>query len=163
MKKTNAMRLLDTLSLPYTPFEYSVADGGLDGPSVAAKTGQDPARVFKTLVLRGASGGLYVFCLPVSQALPLKTAAGAAGEKNMALLPLHELLPATGYRRGGCSPLAMKRAYPVFLEQSAFSFASILVSGGQVGLQIQLSAASLQKAANATVFSLPGGPCVCPM
>ncbi len=163
MKKTNAMRLLDSLSLPYSPLEYSVEDGQLDGVSVAAKTGQDPARVFKTLVLRGASGALYVFCLPVSQELPLKTAAQAAGEKNMALLPLADLLPCTGYRRGGCSPLGMKKKYPTFLEESAFSFETILVSGGQVGLQVCLAPAALQKATAALSFSLPGGPCVCPV
>ena len=82
MKKTNAMRLLDTLSLPYIPHEYSTADGGLDGLSVAQKTGRDPAIVFKTLVLRASSGGLYVFCLSVNRELPLKHAAALAGEKS---------------------------------------------------------------------------------
>ena len=154
MKKTNALRLLEKAGIPYTPHEYATDDGALDGLSVALKTGRDPARVFKTLVLQGAPKSLYVFCLPVSAELSLKTAAAAAGEKSLSLLPLAALLPATGYKRGGCSPIGMKKAYPTFLEKSAFSQTSLLVSGGRVGLQVELSPENLVKATGAACFSL---------
>ncbi len=155
MKKTNAMRLLEAAHLPYTPCTYPVGDGALDGLSVAEKTGQSPARVFKTLVLQSPGEAIYVFCLPVCRELPLKSAAAAAGEKSLALLPLDKLLALTGYRRGGCSPVGMKKKYPCFLEQSALSHASILVSGGEVGLQIEIAPKNLIAAIQATLFALP--------
>ena len=154
MKKTNAMRLLDQVKLPYRAWEYSVSDGALDGLSVAAKTGQNPARVFKTLVLRGAAGGVYVFCLPVACELALKPAAALAKEKSLAMLPVPQLLSVTGYQRGGCSPLAMKKAYPTFLADAALQHPQILVSGGQVGLQIELAPQDLLLLANAKLFSV---------
>lgn len=151
--KTNAMRLLDRMGVAYTAHEYDTADGALDGVSVAVKTGRNPARVFKTLVLRGADGGNYVFCIPVEAELDLKSAARAAGVKSMAMLPLAELLPTTGYERGGCSPLGMKKALPTFLAASAFGHQTILVSGGKVGLQIELSPILLAQCTNAVHFA----------
>lgn len=156
MQKTNAMRLLDKLNIPYTPHEYSTADGALDGVSVAQKTGQNPARVFKTLVCRGVSGSIAVFCIPVAAELHLKPAARAAGEKSITMLPAAEVLPLTGYKRGGCSPLGMKKQYPTFIEHSGGAHETILVSGGQIGLQIEIKASDLLRAANAQWFGLEG-------
>ncbi|MDL2219434.1 Cys-tRNA(Pro) deacylase [Ruminococcaceae bacterium OttesenSCG-928-O06] len=151
--KTNAMRLLETMGIAYTCHTYSTADGAIDGPAVAAKTGRDPGTVFKTLATRGVGGGLCVFCLPVNQELNLKKAAAAAGEKRVEMLAVAQITAATGYVRGGVSPLGMKKAWPTFLEESALKQESILVSGGRIGLQIELAPADLLKAANATVFA----------
>ncbi|MBR7056364.1 MAG: Cys-tRNA(Pro) deacylase, partial [Oscillospiraceae bacterium] len=103
-QKTNVMRLLDQKKIPYTPHAYPHGDGPVDGATVAALLGQDPARVFKTLVTVGASRRCYVFDIPVLRELDLKKAAKAVGEKSVAMLRLSELTPLTGYVRGGCSP-----------------------------------------------------------
>lgn len=162
--KTNAMRLLDKLNIPYQAHAYDTADGALDGVSVAGKTGRDVNDVYKTLVCRSAkgsasssavgtgTGGIYVFCIPVHLELDLKRAAVAAGEKSLAMLPLADLLPVTGYRRGGCSPLGMKKKYPTFIHEDAAGRRSVLVSGGQIGLQIELSPQDLLAAAGAKWF-----------
>lgn len=144
--KTNAMRLLERAGIPYTPHEYATDDGALDGISVADKTGQDRQKVYKTLVARGASGAVYVFCIPVAAELNLKLAAHAAGEKNIHMLPLAEITPTTGYVRGGCSPVGMKKQYPTFLHEAAMEQSAILVSGGRVGLQIEITPQNLQAA-----------------
>lgn len=150
--KTNAMRLLEKQKIPYEAHAYATHDGALDGLSVANKTGRSPACVFKTLLLQGASGGHYVFCIPVAEELHLKKAAAAAGEKKLEMLPLARLFPLTGYHKGGCSPLGMKKAFPTFIEASAQAQHSILVSGGQVGLQIELAPENLLQAASARWF-----------
>lgn len=135
--KTNAMRMLDRARLAYTMHSYDPGDGHNDGVSVAAKTGRDPAQVYKTLVTRGHSGGIYVFVIPVAAELDLKKAAHAAGEKSVAMAPLTDLLPLTGYVRGGCSPVGMKKPYPTFFQQGVEELPTLLVSGGRVGTQIE--------------------------
>ncbi|MGD9559260.1 MAG: Cys-tRNA(Pro) deacylase [Oscillospiraceae bacterium] len=151
-EKTNAMRLLERLKIPYQPQHYAVEDGAIDGLAVAAKTGRDPQQVYKTLVAKGASGAVLVFCIPVAQALNLKQAAKAAGEKSLAMAPLAQITPLTGYVRGGVSPLGMKKAYPVYLYADALQQPHILVSGGRIGLQIELAPQDLIRAVNATLF-----------
>ena len=116
-EKTNVMRLLDEKGIEYRHYSY---DGeGLDGNAIAGILGQDPERVFKTLITVGRSGGHYVFMVPVCGELDLKKAAKAAGEKSLEMLPQKQLLPLTGYVHGGCSPMGLKKQFPVFLDESA--------------------------------------------
>lgn len=136
--KTNAMRILEQAGIPYAAHEYDGSHGAVDGLAVARQTGQDPARVFKTLVTHGADQ-IFVFCIPVAAELDLKAAARAAGQKNIEMLPLSQITQVTGYVRGGCSPLGMKKRYPVFLDERAKDWGTILVSGGKIGLQIELA------------------------
>ena len=143
-EKTNVMRLLEQKGIPYTPHDNR-ASGAVGGTEVAAALGEDPARVFKTLVTVGASGGYYVFVIPVAEELDLKKAAKAVGEKSIAMLPQKELLPLTGYLHGGCSPIGMKKPFPTVLHQSAAEQESIYVSAGKVGFQAELAPADLQK------------------
>ena len=142
--KTNVMRLLEQKGIPYTPHDYR-ASGAVGGTEVAAALDEDPARVFKTLVTQGASGGHYVFVIPVAEELDLKKAAKAVGEKSIAMLPQKELLPLTGYIHGGCSPIGMKKPFPTVLHQSAAEQESIYVSAGKVGFQVEVAPADLQK------------------
>ena len=118
IEKTNVMRLLDQKKVPYTPHTYPHGDDAVDGVTVAQMTGMDPAKVFKTLVARGASKTPYVFVIPVACELDLKKAAKAVGEKSIAMLHVSELTPLTGYVRGGCSPVGMKKFE---LQMIAFS------------------------------------------
>ena len=143
-EKTNVMRLLEQKGIPYTPHDYR-ASGAVGGTEVAAALGEDPARVFKTLVTVGASGGHYVFVIPVAEELDLKKAAKAVGEKSIAMLPQKELLPITGYLHGGCSPIGMKKPFPTVLHQRAAEQESIYVSAGKVGFQVEVAPADLQK------------------
>ena len=143
-EKTNVMRLLEQKGIPYTPHDYR-ASGAVGGTEVAAALDEDPARVFKTLVTQGASGGHYVFVIPVAEELDLKKAAKAVGEKSIAMLPQKELLPLTGYIHGGCSPIGMKKPFPTVLHQSAAERESIYVSAGKVGFQMEVAPADLQK------------------
>ena len=138
--KTNAVRLLDKAGVPYELHEYhvdmeSAPRGGL-GLEVARKAGIPPEAVFKTLVARGASGGYYVFDIPVAATLDLKKAAHAVGEKSVAMLPQKELLPLTGYVHGGCSPVGMKKLFPTVFHETAASLPVIMVLAGKLGHQI---------------------------
>lgn len=152
--KTNAMRILDSLNIGYDYLTYECEDGKIDGVSVAHKTGQNPEAVFKTLVSVGHSKELYVFCIPVEYELDLKKAAIAAGEKNIELLPLKELTKNTGYVRGGCSPIGMKKHYRTFVDETAALHDKILVSGGAIGLQMILDPEDLISAAEASYADL---------
>lgn len=134
--KTNVMRILEASNIEYDYITYESEDGKIDGVSVALKTGQNPDAVFKTLVSAGYSKELYVFCIPVEYELDLKKAAKAANEKNIELLPLKELTKNTGYVRGGCSPIGMKKQYKTFIDESAVLHDKIMVSGGRIGVQI---------------------------
>ena len=134
-EKTNVMRTLEQKKIAYTAHAYD-PDGPIDGVSVAAVLGQDPARVFKTLVTKGASGGYYVFDIPVAENLDLKKAAKAGGEKSVAMLPQKELLGLTGYVHGGCSPVGMKKLFPTVFHETAASLPVIMVSAGKLGHQI---------------------------
>ena len=143
-EKTNVMRVLDQKKIPDTPPAYPHGDGEApDGVTVARSLGQDPERVFKTLVTRGASGGYYVFDIPVTDTLDLKKAAKAVGEKSIAMLHSRELLPLTGYVHGGCSPIGMKKQFPTVFHETAEILDTIMVSAGKIGFQVELSPADL--------------------
>ena len=141
-EKTNVMRTLDQRKVPYTPHTYD-PNGPVDGVSVAAGLGMDPASVFKTLVAKGASGAYYVFDIPVAESLDLKKAARAVGEKSVAMIHQKELLPLTGYVHGGCSPIGMKKQYPTVFHETAEIVDTIMVSAGKIGYQVQLAPADL--------------------
>mgnify|MGYP001405477488 CR=1 FL=1 len=153
-KKTNAIRMLDTKKISYKVYTYEQRDGKIDGVSVAKKLGKDPRCVFKTLVVQSGTNQLYVFVIPVTEELDLKKAAKVAGEKKVEMLPVKELQKWTGYVRGGCSPIAMKKTYPVFIDKQAFNCQKIIVSGGKIGIQIELSPTDLQKVVNAKIEDL---------
>ena len=141
--KTNAMRKLDSMKIPYK--EHFYADtGAISGTEVASVLGEDPDKVFKTLVTTGKSGTHYVFMIPVNCELDLKKAASAAGEKNIEMLKAKDLLPLTGYVHGGCSPIGMKKAFGTFIHNTADSFDAIFCSGGKIGFQIELSVENLR-------------------
>ena len=142
--KTNAMRILDQKKITYKVNEYDVSDGRIDGISVAEKTSADPEKVFKTLVTQGASKNYYVFVIPVLEELDLKAAAKVSGEKKVEMIPMKDLLKITGYIKGGCSPVGMKKSFKTFLHNSSKDQDSIMVSGGKQGLQIELSPRDLQ-------------------
>ena len=143
-EKTNVMRTLEQKKIPYTAYTYPHEEGvAVDGVSVAESLGQDPARVFKTLVTRGASGGYYVFDIPVAATLDLKKAAKAVGEKSVAMLHQKELLPLTGYVHGGCSPVGMKKLFPTVFHETALDGEIIMVSAGKIGYQVACSPADL--------------------
>ncbi|KKK38036.1 cysteinyl-tRNA(Pro) deacylase [Mesobacillus campisalis] len=152
--KTNAMRLLDSKKIPYSVHSYDNKDGKIDGVSVAAKIGKEPGQVYKTLVAQGKSKELYVFIIGVEAELDLKKAAEAAGEKKVDMLPVKDIQKYTGYVRGGCSPLGMKKLYTTFVDQQAEALETIVVSAGKIGLQVELASADLEKAAEATFADL---------
>ena len=153
-QKTNVMRILEQRKVPYTSHSYPHGDAPVDGNTVAALIGKDASQVYKTLVARGASRCCYVFVIPVSKELDLKKAASAAGEKSIAMLHLSELTPTTGYVRGGCSPIGMKKQFPTFIDGSAQKLESMLVSAGKIGSQIELSPHDLQTLISAKFFDL---------
>ena len=152
-EKTNVMRVLEQKGISYAAHAYD-PEAGLDGVSVAQQLGRDPETVFKTLVARGASGGLYVFDIPVGDSLDLKKAAKAVGEKSVAMLHQKELLPLTGYVHGGCSPVGMKKQYPTVFHETAEIIDTILVSAGKIGFQVELNPAALMELAGASTADL---------
>ena len=135
--KTNVMRVLEQQNIPYTAHEYPHDKEAVDGVTVARLLGQDPDCVYKTLVARGKSGGCYVFCIPVAEELDLKKAARAVKEKAIELVAVKELLGLTGYVRGGCSPVGMKKAFPTVFHEFAEILPTIMVSAGKIGYQIE--------------------------
>ena len=149
-EKTNVMRTLEQKKIPYTAHTYPHEDGvAVDGVTVAEMLGQDPAAVFKTLVTRGASGGYYVFDIPVAETLDLKKAAKAVGEKSIAMLPSKELLALTGYIHGGCSPVGMKKQFPTVFHESCLSMPTMMVSAGKIGYQVEAKPGDLIALVNA--------------
>ena len=139
-EKTNVMRVLDQKKIPYTPHSYPHSEGeAVDGATVAAILGRDPGEVYKTLVTRGASKANYVFVVPVLSELDLKKAAKTVGEKSIEMIHVKELTPLTGYVRGGCSPIGMKKRLKTVIDTSAQDRAAILVSAGKIGYQVELS------------------------
>jgi Cys-tRNA(Pro)/Cys-tRNA(Cys) deacylase len=152
--KTNAMRILDAKKVRYEMLTYDNKDGKIDGVSVAEKIGRDPIEVFKTLVAQGASKNIYVFVIPVAEELDLKKAAKAAGEKNIEMLPVKDIQKWTGYIRGGCSPIGMKKEYKTFIDDSARPLDSIIVSGGKIGVQIVLDPAQLTEITKADMATI---------
>ena len=152
--KTNAMRQLDSAGISYRTMEYEVDESDLSGVHVAAQLGQPCEQIFKTLVLKDEKGEHYVCCIPVDQELDLKKVAKACKTKKVEMLPMKELLPLTGYIRGGCSPIGMKKHFPTYLHSTASTFEHIYVSAGQRGLQVKLSPADLIREAQAEVAEL---------
>ena len=147
--KTNAMRMLDKEKIPYQMHTYDASDGHIDGAAVARKVGMDPAKVFKTLVTRGHSGSYYVCVLPVERELDLKKAAKMFSEKSLEMIPVAQLLPTTGYVRGGCSPVGMKKQYRTVFDESVLTQQKVYVSGGRIGTQVCCAPADLIRAARA--------------
>lgn len=142
--KTNAMRMLDKAKIEYEVHEYPHEEGkAVDGANVARLLGQDPAQVFKTLVTMGASRNYYVFCIPVEKELDLKKAARAVGEKSVAMLHVADINRVTGYIRGGCSPVGMKKLFATVFDESVLALPAVMVSGGRIGTQVQLAPAAL--------------------
>lgn len=146
-EKTNVMRILEQKKIPYTAHFYEDKDGPQGtreyGVHVAQALGQDPARGFKTLVARGTGGGIYVFEVPAPETLDLKKGARAVGEKSIELLRVAQINEVTGYIRGGCSPVGMKKAYPVVFDESALEYETIYISGGKIGAQVEAPPAAL--------------------
>ncbi|MFJ7725939.1 Cys-tRNA(Pro) deacylase [Neobacillus sp. NPDC097160] len=152
--KTNAMRILDAKKVSYDMHTYDNKDGKIDGISVAEKIGRDQKEVYKTLVAQGHSKAVYVFVIPVSEELDLKKAAKAAGEKNVEMLPVKDIQKWTGYIRGGCSPIGMKKDYKTFIDESCLQNESIVVSAGKIGVQIVLSPESLKDLTKAEIIDV---------
>ena len=138
-QKTNVMRLLEQRKIKYTAHEYPHGDEAVDGLTVARICGQNPDQVFKTLVARGTSKTVYVFVVPVTAELDLKKAAKASGEKSIAMIHVSEINALTGYVRGGCSPVGMKKQYRTFSDISAAEKQTLMASAGKIGYQVELS------------------------
>ena len=136
--KTNAMRILEQKKIDFISHTYDHSDGKIDGAAVAQKMGQSPQTVFKTLVTIGHSKNYYVFVIPVTSELHLKNAAKAVGEKSIEMIPVKEINRVTGYIRGGCSPIGMKKQYVTVLDESCLNLPKMIVSGGKIGFQIEL-------------------------
>ena len=136
MTKTNAIRLLEAAGIPHEIREYEVDESDLSGTTVAKKVGLDPECVFKTLVATGDKKGICVFCIPVNCELDLKKAATASGNKKVEMLHLNQLLPTTGYIRGGCSPVGMKKSFPTYIDESCILWDTIALSAGARGMQM---------------------------
>ncbi len=152
--KTNVMRLLDKAKIQYEAKEYPVDEDDLSGSHAADLMGVDHGSMFKTLVLKGEKTGFLVCCIPVDDEVDLKKAAKAAGDKKVEMLPMKELLSTTGYIRGGCSPIGMKKRFPTFIDPSAFQYEKIAVSAGMRGVQVILSPADLAEYVGATTTEL---------
>lgn len=152
--KTNAMRILDQMKIDYNTYTYSKDDNKIDGISVAEKIGKDPSFVYKTLVAVGHSKEIYVYVIPVAKELDLKKAARAASEKNISMIAVKDIQKITGYIRGGCSPIGMKKKYKTFFDLSVSDIENIVVSAGKIGIQMELKVNDLIKAAEAIVEDL---------
>lgn len=154
IEKTNAARLLDRAKIAYEPIPYEVDESDLAAAHVAAQLGEPIERVFKTLVLRGDRNGLFVCVVPGDREVDLKRAARLSGNKSAELIPMKELLPATGYVRGGCSPIGMKKRLPTFVDRSCEAFDAIYVSAGVRGLQLRIAPADLLRYTGAATAEL---------
>ena len=147
--KTNAVRIVEAAGIPYEMHEYEAPEGFLDGVSVAKALGQEPGSVFKTLVTVGQSREYYVCEIPVDKELDLKKAAREVGEKSLAMLHVKDINAVTGYVRGGCTAVGMKKQYVTRIDASAQNLPTMVVSGGHLGTQLELKPEDLRKAANA--------------
>ena len=152
--KTNAVRLVQQAGIPCREEFYEFDENDLNGNHAAEAIGKPPEEVFKTLVARGERTGINVFCIPVCFELDLKKAAKAAGDKNMAMIPVKELLGLTGYIRGGCSPVGMKKKYPTFMDETAQLYDEIAVSAGARGHQMLLDPVELARLVGAEFVDL---------
>lgn len=154
MNKTNAMRQLDKANINYETIEYEVDENDLSGIHIAETTGMNPDIMFKTLVAKGEKSGPLVFCIPVNLELDLKKCAAAVKDKRVELIPVKELLGLTGYIRGGCSPIGMKKKFPTFFDESALLYDKITVSAGVRGCQLLIDREKLISYINAELFNL---------
>ncbi|HJB90736.1 MAG TPA: Cys-tRNA(Pro) deacylase [Candidatus Eisenbergiella merdigallinarum] len=146
--KTNAMRILDRMKIPYAHHTYECGEF-VDGMQIVEMLGLDPRRVYKTLVTRSAADEYFVFVIPVAAELDLKKAAKAAGQKSLAMIHVREINQVTGYIRGGCTAVGMKKQYATVIDSSAEGWETIVVSGGRIGSQIELAPGDLAKASGA--------------
>lgn len=158
-QKTNAMRILEQHEVAYEPVFYDLKGQEFSGEAVAALTGIPPEQSFKTLTAKGSKNGIFVFVVPVGSVLDLKKAAAAAKEKKVELLAVKELVAATGYMRGEVSPLGMKKQYPVLIDDTALSYAWIVVSAGKKGASVKLEPQALARVAAARFVSLRQNEC----
>lgn len=154
IQKTNAVRILDSLNIPYELRTYEVDEDHLSATDVAESIGIEPERLYKTLILKGQKDPYLVAVVPGNAQLDLKKAAKASGNKNCEMLPMKDLLSVTGYIRGGCSPIGMKKQFPTFIEELSSVEKTIVVSAGKRGLQIIIHPADLVKAVDATLADL---------
>ncbi len=136
--KTNVIRILEAKSINYTVYEYAITDGLIDAINVARKIGVERERVFKTLVTTGKKTGINVFMIPGNYELDLRKASDTSGEKSIEMIKVKELLGLTGYVHGGCSPLGMKKDFPIYVEEIASQYDYIVISAGKVGLQVSI-------------------------
>lgn len=149
--KTNAMRILDQKKITYNIHTYTPENGKIDGISVAKTLNQPLTQVYKTLVTIGQSKSYYVFVIPVAEELDLKKAAKAVKEKSIEMIPVKDINRVTGYIRGGCAPVGMKKQYPIVIDDSCKTIERIIVSGGKIGFQIELKCEDLQAVCNALI------------
>ena len=154
IQKTNAARLLDKVKIPYELVSYEVDESNLAAAHVAEQLNEDISQVFKTLILRGDRNGLFVCVVPGDTEVDLKKAAKASGNKSVEMIQMKELLPLTGYIRGGCSPIGMKKPFPTYIHESCLLFDNIYISAGQRGLQLKISPLQLSGFINAVVTDL---------
>ncbi len=150
INKTNAMRILEKENIAFSVHTYDNNDGKIDGMSVAKKVGKDPELLYKTLVTVGASKNYYVFVLCVTDELDLKKAAASVGEKSVAMIPVAQINAVTGYIRGGCSPVGMKKKYKTVISEDIILRDTVCVSGGKIGIQLEIAPEDLCRAADAT-------------
>ncbi len=154
MSKTNAVRILESKNISFTLKSYEVDESDLSAVTVALKIGAEPEQVFKTLLTRGDKTGIIVFCIPGNYELNWKKAASVSGNKNIEMVKANEVLSLTGYLRGGCSPIGMKKSFPTFLDETANIFDKIYVSAGVRGSQIFLNPVDLKNLVNAEFADL---------
>jgi len=154
MQKTNAIRILEKENIPHSIHTYLVDESDLSGITVANKIGVEPERVFKTLVTRGDKEGINIFCIPVTEELNLKKAAAVSGNKKVEMIREKELFPLTGYIKGGCSPIGMKKKYPTYIDESAQLYDEIYMSAGVRGMQICVSVIHLKNITAAVISNL---------
>lgn len=154
INKTNAARLLDKAKISYELIPYEVDENDLSAIHVAASLGENIEQVFKTLILQGDKSGYFVCVIPGEHEVDLKLAAKVSGNKKCDLIPMKELLPLTGYIRGGCSPIGMKKAFPTYIHTTCLQFPYIYISAGQRGLQLKLNPQDLIKEVRAEVCTL---------
>ena len=147
--KTNAMRILDKHKIPYELLTYE-CDTFIDGLHTAEKTGAPVEQSFKTLVAQGKSKAYYVFVLPIAEEVDLKLAAKVANEKSVEMIPVKMIQEVTGYIRGGCTPIGMKKQFPTFVQKQALDYEQIYISGGKLGTTLKLAPLELEKVARAT-------------
>lgn len=152
--KTNAMRILDKAGIAYNTYTYDHSDGLIDGISVAQKMGQHVQQVYKTLVTQGASREYYVFVIPVAKELDLKAAARSVGTKSIEMIKVSDINKVTGYIRGGCSPIGMKKQYKTVIDSSSRLLNTMIISAGRIGHQIELSPNDLMKLINGSIESI---------